>query len=150
MRILITGAAGFLGQHITHELEDAGHEVDGIDREDCDLLDPRASEWLTDRLGETTPDYLLHLAAKVGRQFGEDDPVRTIMDNVGMTTIVARACGDTGTALAYASTSEIYGDLGEQIAFERGPKRLPHNLYGLTKRFGEEVAELYAPRGLVC
>jgi nucleoside-diphosphate-sugar epimerase len=93
-------------------------------------------------------DWVVHLAAKVGRLFGEDDPIRTIVDNAGMTSQVARAVAGTGAALAYASTSEVYGDMGSELASEGGPMRLPHNSYGLTKRWGEEVAALYAPERL--
>lgn len=72
------------------------------------------------------------------------------MDNAGITTVVAQACAATGTQLAYASTSEVYGDLGDAVAYEDGRRMaLPHNLYGLSKRWGEEACRLYAPDGLV-
>jgi nucleoside-diphosphate-sugar epimerase len=145
MRILVTGAAGFLGQHITRALA-PHHQVTTLDRNpgydiQCDLLEdvPPLDEY----------DTVIHLAAKVGRLFGEDNPERTITENVTMACHVARACHAAGARLAYASTSEVYGDLGDIIATEYGPRVLPHNLYGLTKRQGEEIAELYAPDGLL-
>jgi nucleoside-diphosphate-sugar epimerase len=95
-----------------------------------------------------SPDVVLHLAAKVGRLFGEEDPAETIADNAGMTALVAQACGERNVRLIYASTSEVYGDLGERVASEGGLTRLPHNIYGLSKRWGEEACRLYAPRGL--
>jgi len=95
-------------------------------------------------------DYVIHLAAQVGRLFGEDDVAYTVASNAGMTALVAQACGELGIKLAYASTSEIYGDLGEVVATEDGSKVIPHNIYGLSKRWGEEVAQLYTPGGLVC
>lgn len=142
MRILITGAAGFIGQHLVPELEQAGHKVTGIDRDDHDLRYE-----LPDVSGY---DYVVHLAAKVGRLFGEDDPLGTILDNIGITCLLARACGEAGVPLAYASTSEVYGDVGEALADEYyGPFNLPCNLYGLTKRQAEEVCKLYAPKGFL-
>jgi nucleoside-diphosphate-sugar epimerase len=46
----------------------------------------------------------------------------------------------------YASTSEVYGDQGESLCQEdAGPFDLPHNIYGLSKRWGEEVCRLYMP-----
>jgi dTDP-glucose 4,6-dehydratase len=65
-----------------------------------------------------------------------------------MTGLVAQSCAAIGAELVYASTSEVYGDQGEAWCIEGGPLKLPHNLYGLSKRWGEEVCALYAPRRL--
>jgi nucleoside-diphosphate-sugar epimerase len=94
-------------------------------------------------------DICIHLAAKVGRLFGEEDPMETITDNVGMTALVAQACGIRGIRLAYASTSEVYGDNGETVCDEYdGPFLLASNVYGISKFFGEDLCEHYAPDGL--
>lgn len=146
MRILVTGAAGFIGSHLVRELERHGHDVKGIDREDGDLREDGAAAEL---IGEARPEVVVHLAAKVGRQFGEDAPRDAIVDNAWMTLLVARACSAAGARLAYASTSEVYGDQAESWCIEDGPMVLPHNVYGLSKRWGEEVAELYAAEGLL-
>lgn len=147
MKVGVTGAAGFLGHWLCRELLDAGHEVRTIDLVDgYDLLEPGvAAGWL--RL--TEPDVMVHLAAQVGRIFSEDDIRRTVRLNAEMTMVVAQACGDAGVRLAYASTSEIYGDQGDQLCAEDGPTVLPQGAYGLTKRWGEEACRLYAPDGLV-
>lgn len=146
MKILITGASGFIGTHLRNELRSVGHDVVPVDKAQGDLLDPTVIGYLMDM---THPEVVVHLAAKVGRAFGEDDLGVTITDNAIMTSYVAKACGERDVPLVYASTSEVYGDQGENVAFEGGPLKLPHNLYGLSKRWGEEVAELYAPAGLV-
>lgn len=147
MRVLVTGASGFIGTHLCNELRDHDYDVVEMDRSEGDLLDPFV---ISDALDLHQPEQVVHLAAKVGRAFGEDNIKATVMDNVAMTSIVAKACGDRGVRLVYASTSEVYGDLGNMLAEEsRVLNKLPHNLYGLTKRQGEEVARLYAPRGLV-
>ena len=147
MKVGITGAAGFIGQWLIRELEDAGHRVHGTDLvHGLDLLEPGAvSAWL--RVAE--PDVVVHLAAQVGRIFSEDDVRRTVRLNAEMTMVVAQACGAAGVRLAYASTSEIYGDQGDQLCHEDGPQVLPQGAYGLTKRWGEEACRLYAPDGLV-
>jgi nucleoside-diphosphate-sugar epimerase len=150
VRFLVTGHKGFIGTHLTNELLSQGYDVIGFDREQGDLREPGVFwHFLRNALRDEPIDYVIHLAAKVGRLFGEDNVSETITDNAGMTALIAQACGEWDVKLAYASTSEIYGDLGERMAFERGIKRLPHNIYGLSKRWGEEVAELYAPQGLV-
>lgn len=148
MKILVTGARGFIGSHLIRDLKDAGHYAVGIDREEGDLREPGTFAGIVDLMGN--PDVVVHLAAKVGRLFGEVNPAETIVDNAGMTALVAQVCGDRGIRLVYASTSEVYGDLGERLAVEDGPMELPHNAYGLSKRWGEEACSLYAPEGLVC
>ncbi len=147
MRILVTGADGFIGQHLVRELSAHGHEVLGADRDDVDLRQAGAADWL---LAAMEPEVVVHLAAKVGRLFGEQDVSETILDNAGMTALVAKACGDRGVRLAYASTSEVYGDMGLVTAVEAdGFAGLPHNAYGLSKRWGEEACHLYAPTPLI-
>jgi nucleoside-diphosphate-sugar epimerase len=145
MRVLVTGAAGFIGSHLTRELDANGYDVMAVDRADGDLRTPGVA---ADLICEHHPDTVIHLAAKVGRLFGEDDVMETVCDNAGMTALVAQACGDAGVRLVYASTSEVYGDQGPRLCTEKGPLWLPHNAYGLTKRWGEEACRLYAPAGL--
>lgn len=148
MRIGVTGSAGFIGSWLGVELSQAGHDVFGFDRAhgDGDLLNPGvAADWLC----RTGPDLVVHLAAQVGRIFSEDDVRRTVRLNAELTTVVAQACGAAGIGMAYASTSEIYGDQGDQVCREDGPWVLPQGAYGLTKRWGEEACRLYAPDGLV-
>lgn len=146
MKALVLGGNGFLGRHISAAMRDEGWLVSQVDREHGDLRVPgEAAYWIKNQ----RPDVVVHLAAKVGRQFGENDPMETVIDNAGMTALVAQACGRAGVPLVYASTSEVYGDNGEVVCNEAaGPYRLPHNLYGLSKRWGEEVCELYAPAQL--
>lgn len=155
MKILVTGSAGFIGTHLCRELRDHGHHVYGWDiaeplytnRWHPDFRDPDTTRIALDTLN---PDLCVHLAAKVGRLFGEDDLAATIADNAAMTANVAWECGRRGVKMVYASTSEVYGDLGNELAFEDRPfHRVPHNLYGLSKRWGEEACRLYAPKGLL-
>ena len=150
MKILVTGGAGFLGQHLCFELEQAGHEVVVVDVAHTRWHDLRFPEIVDSVFDEhSDSDICVHLAAKVGRLFGEEEPMETITDNVGMTALVAQACGLRKIRLAYASTSEVYGDNGEDLCDEDdGPWTLPHNLYGISKLFGEDVCRHYAPDGL--
>lgn len=132
------------------ELEQAGHEVVVFDVALSRWHDLRFPEVVEQRFEEhADADLCVHLAAKVGRVFGEFSPMETVVDNVGITALVAEACGQRKIQLAYASTSEVYGDNGEQMCDEsEGPFTLPHNLYGISKFFGEDVCRHYAPKGL--
>lgn len=142
MKVLITGAGGFIGTHLTTTLQDAGHEVLATDLADADLRYKIPLHF------ELAPDVCVHLAAKVGRLFGEQDLLNTISTNAGATARVAQTCGELGIPLVYASTSEVYGDQGMLACYEGGPLSLPHNIYGLSKFWGEQACELYAPREL--
>jgi dTDP-glucose 4,6-dehydratase len=131
-------------------LEQAGHEVVVLDLQISRFHDLRFPEVVETHFSEhSDADCCIHLAAKVGRLFGEDNPMETIVDNVGMTALVAQACGQHGIRMAYASTSEIYGDNGTAVCDEyEGPFSLPHNVYGISKFFGESLCEHYAPKDL--
>ena len=147
MKALITGGDGFIGRHLTVALEAQGHRAISLDRHNpaapIDLLHPGA---FTAGLDRHQPDVVVHLAAQVGRLFGEDDVRNSVRSNAEMTATVARACADVGVRLMYASTSEVYGDQGSAVCNEdTGPFGLPHNTYGLSKRWGEEVCRLYLP-----
>jgi nucleoside-diphosphate-sugar epimerase len=154
VKIGITGVNGFIGQHLAQTLMGRGHEVVGIDKHGVangfdygDLTQPNdARKWLEHH----QPDICVHLAAQVGRLFGDADYRHTIESNATMTALVAKACGDLNIQLAYTSTSEVYGDNGAAVCDEiDGPFSLPHNLYGLSKLWGEQVAALYAPLDLI-
>jgi hypothetical protein len=75
MRILVTGAGGFIGGHLVPELEHAGHDVWGtsVDLDDGDLTEPGVARGSS---ATAAADVVVHLAAQVGRQFGEDDVAR--------------------------------------------------------------------------
>jgi nucleoside-diphosphate-sugar epimerase len=150
MKYIITGSSGFLGSHICHELELYGNEVVGLDLQLSRFHDLRFPEIVDTLFTENADaDVCIHLAAKVGRLFGEDNPMETITDNVGMTALVAQACGAHKIRMVYASTSEVYGDNGTAVCDEYdGPFSLPHNVYGISKYFGEDICEHYAPDDL--
>ena len=145
VRVLVTGSDGFVGGHLRRELLDHGYEVEGHDKPDGDLTQPGV---FATHLDACEPDLVIHLAAQVGRLFGEQDLAHTIESNVTMTALVARASGDRSIPVLYASSSEVYGDWGTYNCHEGGQLKLPSNLYGLSKRFGEELLRLYAPERL--
>lgn len=143
-KILVTGSEGFIGKNLVNKLKSIGYNVLGVDVNDklnpINILEINSFRNLVD---EFKPNIIVHLAAAVGRVRCEDDIVETINKNANMSAIIANICGDRGIKLFYTSTSEIYGDFGEIVANEDTIPKLPHNLYGLSKRWGEEVCKLY-------
>jgi len=147
MKVLVTGASGFIGKYLTKELCNAKYDVIGIDRflGDGDLVSPDVAFGVIEK---HRPDIVVHLAAKAGRLFGEENPTVTVSSNTIATIYVARACAKFNSRLVYVSTSEVFGDCGQHFVGEKEEGVLPHNLYGLSKKWGEEAACLYANKGL--
>lgn len=152
MRIAVTGAAGYIGGWLAPALAARGHEVHGQDiapgggaRFDLGDRDARQA-WLD----AFRPDLVIHLAALYGRVWGEKDLTRTARDNAGLTAALARDVAAAGVRLLYVSSSEVYGTAASQTGPLSGDSPLgPLNMYGLSKKWGEEACRLYCPDGLV-
>lgn len=145
--ILVTGAEGFLGKHLVAGLIAAGHDdTMGVDLADGDLTDPKVVEHL---IHDHAPRTVVHFAAQVGRQFCEDDAGHAINSNVTMTYNVARACAKYGASMVHTSTSEVYGEHGNETCTEDDPlTATPTGMYAMTKRWSEDVAREYGPEDL--
>lgn len=147
MKILITGAAGFIGTHLHAHMLRAGHRVVGIDYSDGDLRSNGVAEYL---VGLNKPDVVVHLAAQVGIYFNESDCAHAIESNATMTLRVAKACAMHGARMVHVSTSEVYGDHGDELVDENAPLTAkPTGIYAISKRWSEDAAREYAPDGLV-
>jgi UDP-glucuronate decarboxylase len=120
MKILLTGAAGFLGSHISKKLIDNDHEVIGLD--DLSTGSIKNIEQLINHPQysfvehdvripyQAKVDAILNFACPASPVNYQKDPVRTIETNfLGMINLLHLA-NETGTRIIQASTSEIYGD----------------------------------------
>jgi nucleoside-diphosphate-sugar epimerase len=148
IKILCTGGKGFLGSKLAPELTSRGHQVELLDRSNGNLA---INGIALDLVQEHSPELVVHLAANPGRVFGEENPSKTVDDNVNATIYVARACARFKVRLCYVSTSEIYGDYRSAYPLtesDSGVGRLL-NLYAITKWTGELVSQLYAPDDLL-
>jgi len=143
MNVLVTGASGFVGRALVDELRhgDGAYEVHALERNDGDLADDGVAEAA---VVEAQPDVVVHSAARIGVVRSEDEPQLALRSNVLATALVARAAAAHGARLAYVSTSDVYG---AAFADEETPAA-PASFYALTKWWGEQVAQLYAPAGL--
>jgi dTDP-4-dehydrorhamnose reductase len=132
MRILVTGSKGQLGRELTRVL--AGHEVVGTDLPELDIRNAAAAMRL---VREIRPEVVIHAAALTDTRRCEDDPELAHQVNALGTANVALACRETGAALVYVSTNEVFdGQKGEPYLESDEPN--PVNAYGRSKLAGEE------------
>jgi GDP-4-dehydro-6-deoxy-D-mannose reductase len=140
VKALITGAAGFVGRHLTAHLESHGDEVVGVDRETGpDLLDAEGCRELLDRL---RPDAVYHLGgfSDVGGSW--NTPNDTFRVNAEGTLNVLQACVGAGVQRVVAvSSADVYGrvTLGELPITEDNPLR-PVSPYAASKIAADYLA----------
>src|SRR5262245_48825215 len=166
MRYAVTGAAGFIGSHLSEALASAGHRVVGIDcftdyydvslkEANVDLLDEAGCDLRRIDLAEAKLDFgsydgVFHLAAQPGvRSFGEVFPVY-LRDNVLATQRVFESAARDRVKVVFASSSSVYGAAERYPTPEDTPPR-PLSPYGITKLACEQLADAYAGSfGLNC
>ena len=120
MRILITGAAGFLGSHLSQKMLGMGHSVIGLD--DLSTGSERNLKALKQNPNfqfvehdvrlpyHSNVDFILNFACPASPRHYQSDPVRTIETNFLGIINMLHLARDTGAKLLQASTSEVYGD----------------------------------------
>ncbi len=138
MQIGITGGRGTLGRILQAKLRSAGIA------HSCFAGDVCKPEELQEWLAAESPDALIHFAAAVGTQLVQPQPPRAFQVNVGGTAnlVAALAAQPKKSWLFYASSSHVYLPQPKPIA-ESYPVA-PINVYGLSKRMGEQVVEASA------
>jgi nucleoside-diphosphate-sugar epimerase len=164
MRALVTGAAGFIGSHLTSGLLDRGAEVTGIDcftdyypraikeanlavnagRPGFRVVEASLQHGALDALldGKT---HVFHLAAQAGvrKSWGRDFRVYTD-NNVDATQRLLEACvGRPLERFVYASSSSVYGD-DASIPMREDALPVPLSPYGVTKLAAEQLCHLYS------
>lgn len=166
MRVLVTGAAGFIGYHTAHRLLAGGYEVAGADNLNayydpqlkrdrlaqlaghrgfrfvrCDLEDRAQSEAL---FAEYCPDAVVHLAAQPGIRYSLENPHAYTASNITGFLNVLEGCRDNGIErLIYASSSSVYGGNRKTPFAVTDPVNTPVSLYAATKRANELMAHCY-------
>jgi UDP-glucuronate 4-epimerase len=160
MRILVTGAAGFIGSHLCERLCARGDQVVGLDsfdpfypravkesnlaalRGDARFLlvegDVRDVAALKKAFDKAKPDVVVHLAALAGVRPSLLDPARYTDVNVTGTERVVEAVREAGARrLVFASSSSVYGLDSHPPFKESDPCLKPVSPYASTKRSGE-------------
>lgn len=168
MKILLTGAAGFIGHHTAIRLLERGDTVVGIDnlndyypvslKQDRLALAEQHPAFRFMRLdigtpdlftaiGENVddPDVIVHLAAQAGVRYSMQNPYTYVHSNVmGQVAILELAASlPKRPPVVYASSSSVYG-MGEETPFsETARADKPISVYAATKRAGEMLAHVY-------
>lgn len=163
MHALVTGAAGFIGSHLSAALLERGARVTGLDcftdyypralkegnlavnrgREGFSFVETAIADADLAGLLEGVT-HVFHLAAQAGvrKSWGRDFQVYTV-NNVDATQILLEACvGRPIEKLVYASSSSVYGDAVDIPMTERALPQ-PVSPYGVTKLAAEQLCHLY-------
>ncbi|WP_068636855.1 NAD-dependent epimerase [Thauera butanivorans] len=167
MRVLVTGAAGFIGMHASLRLLERGDEVVGLDNLN-DYYDPTLKEArlarltphagfrfvkmdVADRAGmerlfaEERFDRVIHLAAQAGVRYSLQNPHAYIDSNVVGFMNILEGCRHARVRhLVYASSSSVYGGNTRMPFSEADSVDHPVSIYAATKKANELMAHTYS------
>jgi len=170
LKILVTGAAGFIGFHTTLALLTRGDMVVGVDNLNdyyevslkearlneikahpntdnfkfikLDLAERDATEQL---FADEKPEAVVHLAAQAGVRYSLENPYAYISSNIVAFTHILEACRAIKPQhLVYASSSSVYGGNTKLPFSETDPVDHPVSLYAATKKSNELMAHTYS------
>ncbi len=174
MKILVTGAAGFIGMHTALALLARGDKVVGIDnlndyydpqlkRDRLAHIEAQRAAWapgaafrfdtldVADQAGMTALfarerfDRVVHLAAQAGVRYSLQNPQAYAQSNLVGFVNVLEGCRHHGVAhLVYASSSSVYGGNRKMPFAEGDPVDHPVSLYAATKKANELMAHTYS------
>jgi len=146
MRVLVTGAAGFIGSRLAAALRARGHEVAGVDLrggEGVEAVDVRDLGALSALASRLRPDAVVHLAAFISAPESVERPAEYMEDNAMGTVNALEAARRSGAGrFLYFSSVAVYGEPSELPLREDSPLN-PVNPYGLSKAMGEEAVRGY-------
>jgi UDP-glucuronate 4-epimerase len=165
-KILITGAAGFIGFHLSQRLLKEGYEIYGIDNLNSyydpalkqarlvqlqvsnfkfQQLDLQNYEGLTKVFTEFQPDIVINLAAQAGVRYSLENPRSYIESNLdGFFNILEASRQHGVNNFIYASSSSVYGNNEKSPFSETDNVDHPVSLYAATKKSNELIAHTYS------
>lgn len=167
MKVLVTGAAGFIGSTLSHRLLDRGDEVVGLDNVndyyEVTLKEARLAR-LTEKKGFTfvkadlqdkpaidalfkqyKPERVVNLAAQAGVRYSLENPYSYLDSNITGFMNILEACRHFGTEhLVYASSSSVYGSNTAMPFSVHDNVDHPVSLYATTKKANELMAHNYS------
>lgn len=146
MKIFITGANGFLGQHLTLYFGNKGYEVIACSRGNCRIrncnffryysLDLTNEEAVTEIIADTRPDVIIHAAAMSKPDECNNNKEACLKNNVEATRFLLNASKQFKPHFIYVSTDFIFGENGPHSEDDIAA---PLNFYGETKLQAEQL-----------
>jgi UDP-glucose 4-epimerase len=159
LRVLVTGAAGFIGSNVVDRLLADGHEVVGFDNFSTGqsefLEDAHKSETFAVYKGDLVNaeeitsamsgvELVIHLAANADVRFGTNHPRRDLEQNTICTSNVLEAMRSCGVKrIAFSSTGSVYGEPSQIPTPEDGAFPIQTSLYGASKLACEGLIAAY-------
>jgi UDP-glucose 4-epimerase len=159
VKVLVTGAAGFIGSNLCDRLLAAGHEVVGIDDFSTGLpqflesaQQNKAFRLVRHDLLDAGPltelfrrqELVFHLAANADVRFGTDHPSKDLRQNTIATFNVLEAMRSAGVRrIVFTSTGSVYGEATVFPTPETAPFPVQTSLYGASKLAGEALVSAY-------
>ena len=137
MKVVVTGAAGMLGQDVTRAAEFVNHQVVALARADLDVTDPRAVRRLMEA---ERPDAVIHCAAYTDVDAAEADEATATEVNGAGAGVVAAEAASIGAAVVSPSSDYVFDGTARRPYVE-SDRTAPLSAYGRSKLAGEiEVA----------
>ncbi|XP_038678608.1 UDP-glucuronate 4-epimerase 5-like [Tripterygium wilfordii] len=166
LKVLVTGAAGFVGSHVALALKGRGDGVVGLDsfnhyydpelkraRQkhlekngvfviEGDINDEKLLKTLFDAVYFT---HVMHLAAQAGVRYAMENPGSYVKSNIAGFVNLLEVCksADPQPAIVWASSSSVYGTNTKVPFSEKDRTDNPASLYAATKKAGEAIAHTY-------
>lgn len=155
MRVLITGAGGFVGPYLRRALQGAGAEVLGLGPHpiagEVDLLvDVTDVKATAEAVAKVQPDAIVHLAGLSSVSECAKNPMRAFEINAGGTLSVVQAvlAAKRPCRFLLVSSGEVYGAAAGPAPIDETLLPDPMNVYGATKRAAEVIALQHRHQGL--
>jgi dTDP-4-dehydrorhamnose reductase len=145
MRVFVTGAAGRLGSSLVERLRTQGYDVIGVDAAEADVAHFDAIRAL---VRAARPDIVIHAAAWTDVDGCAREPERAIAINGFGAQNVALAAAESGAAMVYVSTNEVFDGRLNRAYYEYDRPN-PSNAYGYSKWIGEQATMSLNPRHYV-
>ena len=152
MKILVTGATGFMGGHLVEELLPLGHELLCMGREERNIhsgvtykfVDLRDFEKAGAIIREFAPEVVYHLAANSMESTGEHSPIEMTTNgyNTFFTTLTASIQGKHLKKFIYVSSAAVYGNIRTPYTEDQQPQ--PHDIYAISKYANELSLQVMA------
>jgi UDP-glucuronate 4-epimerase len=165
VRVLVTGAAGFIGFHVAKRLVQEGHHVVGLDnfcpyysvqlkKDRANVLKDKGICVVDQNVEEIEPlcaliereqiTHIVHLAAQAGVRYSLENPTTYLKSNIdGFLSILEAVRSHPEIVTVYASSSSVYGSNTKLPFSEEDRTDSPTNLYGATKKANELMAQAY-------